>query len=184
MLMAMLFGGGLLLIGGSQPVNADQNDPRLSGLFETLVSGSSPQQAQQIETSIWRIWTVHPNNNANAKMQNGVQLMQGGDLPKAEQIFTALLDDHPNFAEAWNKRATVRFFRGNDAGSRQDILQVIQLEPRHFGALSGLGMIEIRRGNFLNALNAYQAAFRVNPNLPNIGTIISQLSTKLKGKSL
>ena len=107
-----------------------------------------------------------------------------GRLDDAEAMFSAIISREPAFAEAWNKRATVRFFRGDDAGSANDILQVIKLEPRHFGALSGLGMIKVRAGDFQGALQAYRAAQRINPFLPNIEVIIDRLGQRLKGRAL
>ncbi|MEC8122164.1 MAG: hypothetical protein VX113_09625, partial [Pseudomonadota bacterium] len=75
----------------------------------------------------------------------------------AERIFTEIISAHPTHAEAWNKRATVRFMRGDDKGSRSDIARVIDLEPRHFGALSGLGMINMLSGDLPAALQAFGA---------------------------
>ena len=110
--------------------------------------------------------------------------MNSGHLSAAESVFSHIINNHPDFAEAWNKRATVRFFRGNDTGSASDILQVIKLEPRHFGALSGLGMIRVRAGDLEGALKAYKAAQRINPYLPQIEAIIDQLGKNLKGRAL
>ena len=117
-------------------------------------------------------------------MKKGIELMNSGHLGAAEVVFSRIINSHPDFAEAWNKRATVRFFRGNDTGSASDILQVIKLEPRHFGALSGLGMIRIRTGDLEGALKAYKAAQRMNPYLPQIEAIIDELGKKLKGRAL
>jgi tetratricopeptide (TPR) repeat protein len=90
----------------------------------------------------------------------------------------------PDFSEAWNKRATVRFMIGNHDGSANDIAKVLQLEPRHFGALSGLGMIHMRAGNWESALKSYKAAFAIHPYLNNIETLIDDLSQRLKGQAL
>ena len=117
-------------------------------------------------------------------MKLGINLMNAKRLKAAETVFTAIITNHPDFAEAWNKRATVRFFRGNDIGAARDILQVIKLEPRHFGALSGLGMIRVRAGDLKGALTAYQAAQRLNAYLPQIEMIIDQLEQKVKGHVL
>ena len=90
----------------------------------------------------------------------------------------------PDFAEAWNKRATVRFLIGNDAGSRRDIARVMELEPRHFGALSGLGMINMRSGDLQAALQAFEAALRVNPHLDQAVDVTEQLRRRLRGQPL
>lgn len=74
--------------------------------------------------------------------------------------------------------------RGNDAGSRSDIARVIELEPRHFGALSGLGMINVRRGDLAGALQAFEAALRVNPHMPQAADIVVRLREQLRGRAL
>ena len=167
------------------PACADQNDPQLDDLFIALQASPSETQAANIEIEIWTRWGDHPYDPfANQQMKKGIELMNSGHLGDAEDIFSRIINSHPDFAEAWNKRATVRFFRGNDTGSASDILQVIKLEPRHFGALSGLGMIRVRAGDFEGALKAYKAAQRMNPHLLQIKLIIDQLGKKLKGLAL
>ena len=167
------------------PACADQNDPELDDLFIALQAEPSETQAAYLELEIWNRWDDHPYDLlANRQMKKGIELMNSGRLGAAEDVFSRIINSHPNFAEAWNKRATVRFFRGNDAGSASDIRQVIKLEPRHFGALSGLGMIRVRAGDLEGALKAYKAAQRMNPYLPHIEAIIGQLGKKLKGRAL
>ena len=167
------------------PACADQNDPQLDDLFIALQAGPSETQAANLELEIWTRWDDHPYDPlANQQMKKGIELMNSGRLGAAEDVFSRIINSHPDFAEAWNKRATVRFFRGNDTGSASDILQVIKLEPRHFGALSGLGMIRVRAGDLEGAIKAYKAAQRMNPYLPQIEAIIDQLGKKLKGRAL
>jgi Flp pilus assembly protein TadD len=174
----------LLLAGLGHPGFADQKDPRLDDLFKALKASHSPIRARRIETAIWHVWTQHANPQIAGAMTRGMNLMESGQLAAAETLFTALIDRDPQFAEAWNKRATIRFYRGNDVGARQDIAMVMRLEPRHFGALSGLGMIHMRAGDDAAALNAYQAARRVNPHLENIDGLIQQLTAKLRGRAI
>ena len=167
------------------PAFADQNDPQLDELFIALQASPSETQAANLELEIWTRWGDHPDDPlANRQMTKGIQLMNSGHLVAAEGVFSRIINSHPDFAEAWNKRATVRFFRGDDTGSASDILQVIKLEPRHFGALSGLGMIRVRAGDLEGALKAYKAAQRMNPYLLQIKAIIDQLGKKLKGRAL
>ena len=164
---------------------ADQNGPKLDDLCIALQASPSETQAANIEIEIWTRWGDHPYDPfANRQMKKGIELMNSAHLVAAENVFSRIINSHPDFAEAWNKRATVRFFRGNDTGSASDILQVIKLEPRHFGALSGLGMIRVRAGDFEGALKAYKAAQRMNPYLRQIKAIIDQLGKKLKGLAL
>ena len=167
------------------PANADQNDPKLDRLFAALQISLSNASAASLEREIWAIWTRYPDDRAiNHQMNKAIKMMNAGRLDDADTMFSAIISREPAFAEAWNKRATVRFFRGDDAGSANDILQVIKLEPRHFGALSGLGMIKVRAGDFQGALQAYRAAQRINPFLPNVEVIIDKLGQRLKGRAL
>ena len=117
-------------------------------------------------------------------MRLGMQMMQTNQLTEAGQIFSRLIDLEPDFAEAWNKRATVRYLVGDHDGSKADIVEVLEREPRHFGALSGLAMIHMQNGNLKGALNAYEAALKVNPFMMNAQQMIDALKQKLQGQAL
>lgn len=179
----LLFVG--LIMGMAMPAASDQTDPALDSLFKDLVRTGNKAEAEQLTSEIWSRWIASDGDaDADRLMQSGMTLMNRGMLGSAEQIFSKLIQDHPDFAEAWNKRATVRFLRGNDAGSRRDIARVIDLEPRHFGALSGLGMINMRSGDLQAALQAFEAALRVNPHLDQAVDVTSQLRKQLRGQPL
>ncbi|MEL0098690.1 MAG: tetratricopeptide repeat protein [Opitutae bacterium] len=172
-----------LLVGITQPALADQKDPRLDALFKGLKTSYAAAQSSRIETEIWKIWTTHNNQMIADEMQRGISFIQAGKLANAEDLFSALILADPEFAEAWNKRATIRFYRGNIDGSLADISEVMRLEPRHFGALSGLGMIHVQAGDLAAALTSYQAAQQINPNLENIDSLIKQLMLTLRGRA-
>jgi tetratricopeptide (TPR) repeat protein len=181
----IMFLATAMLLLAYAPANADQTDPKLDTLFAALQTSLSNANAASLEREIWAIWTRYPDDQAiNRQMDRAIKMMNAGRLYDAEAMFSAIISRKPAFAEAWNKRATVRFFRGDDAGSANDILQVIKLEPRHFGALSGLGMIKVREGDLQGALQAYRAAQRINPFLPNIEVIIDKLGQRLNGRAL
>jgi tetratricopeptide (TPR) repeat protein len=181
----IMFLATAMLLLAYAPANADQTDPKLDTLFAALQTSLSNANAASLEREIWAIWTRYSDDQAiNRQMDRAIKMMNAGRLDDAEAMFSAIISRKPAFAEAWNKRATVRFFRGDDAGSANDILQVIKLEPRHFGALSGLGMIKVREGDLQGALQAYRAAQRINPFLPNIEVIIDRLGQRLKGRAL
>jgi tetratricopeptide (TPR) repeat protein len=181
----IMFLATAMLLLAYAPANADQTDPKLDTLFAALQTSLSNANAASLEREIWAIWTRYPDDQAiNRQMDRAIKMMNAGRLDDAEAMFSAIISRKPAFAEAWNKRATVRFFRGDDAGSANDILQVIKLEPRHFGALSGLGMIKVREGDLQGALQAYRAAQRINPFLPNIEVIIDRLGQRLNGRAL
>ena len=175
----------LLAMCAAVPAAADQNDPLLDSLFEALQKTSSEVEVQLLTRQIWDRWTAFENDSGTYRMMvAGMQLMNSGQLAQAEGVFTQIIAAQPDFAEAWNKRATVRFMRGDDNGSHQDIVEVIDREPRHFGALSGLGMIHLRNGNLQGALQAFEAALRINPHLEMAETMIARLTRELKGQSL
>jgi len=181
----IMFLATAMLLLAYTPANADQNDPKLDKLFAALQTSLSNANAASLEREIWAIWTRYPDDQViNYQMDRAIKMINAGQLDDAEAMFSAIISRKPAFAEAWNKRATVRFFRGDDAGSANDILQVIKLEPRHFGALSGLGMIKVRGGDLQGALQAYRAAQRINPFLPNIEVIIDKLGQRLNGRAL
>ena len=181
----IMFLATAMLLLAYTPANADQNDPKLDKLFAALQTSLSNANAASLEREIWAIWTRYPDDQViNYQMDRAIKMINAGQLDDAEAMFSAIISRKPAFAEAWNKRATVRFFRGDDAGSANDILQVIKLEPRHFGALSGLGMIKVREGDLQAALQAYRAAQRINPFLPNIDVIIDKLGQRLNGRAL
>ena len=184
-LKIIMFLATAMLLLAYAPANADQTDPELDKLFAALQTSLSNASAASLERDIWTIWTRYPDDQAiNRQIDRAIKMMNAGRLDDAEAMFSAIISRKPAFAEAWNKRATVRFFRGDDAGSANDILQVIKLEPRHFGALSGLGMIKVREGDLQGALQAYRAAQRINPFLPNIEVIIDKLGQKLNGRGI
>ena len=176
------------MIAVTQPIaklHADQNDPRLDPLFADLQTSLSAAAAQEVEHQIWAYWLLFPNDQTIENTMNAAMLMmERGHLESAERIFSRIIERAPEFAEAWNKRATVRFIAGDHRGSATDIAQVLQLEPRHFGALSGLGMIHMHNGDWQNALKTYELAFSIHPYLTNVEIIIDDLKTRLKGRAL
>ena len=171
------------LVGGHAA--ADQRDPDLDGLFSELQRVTSDAAAKDVVAEIWQRWTAFEDDpRATSLMAIGIRQMNLGQLRNAERIFTEIISAHPTQAEAWNKRATVRFMRGDDKGSRSDIARVIDLEPRHFGALSGLGMINMRSGDLPAALQAFEAAVRVNPHMDQAEAMIRELRAILRGRAL
>ena len=174
----------LLITLTPAPALADQTNPALNDLFRALQVTTSAK-AKDIESKIWSLWVVHDSNpDATGMMRLGMQMMQANQLTEAGRVFSRLIDIEPDFAEAWNKRATIRYMLGNHDGSKADIVEVLEREPRHFGALSGLAMIHMQNGNLKGALNAYEAALQVNPFMINAQQMIDALKRKLQGQAL
>lgn len=164
---------------------ADQNDMRLPELFESLKAAPDKQTAQQTATQIWEIWSEYPKNPAaEAQLATATLLMNNGRFAQSEDILNRLIAEHPDFAEAWNRRATLYFFQGRFEASRADIAQTILREPAHFGALSGLGLVEMHMGNFQAALDAYEQAVQLHPYLEGYDEITTNLRRSLGGVAL
>ena len=184
--MRRLIVGSMIAFGLVWPLTAgaDQKDPRLDRLFAVLQTSSDPSALSAAHGEIWEIWTGHDDTELFALMEQGIVLMNRRRLGEALKVFDDLVDIAPNYAEAWNKRATVHFLLGNLADSIADVDVTLELEPRHFGALSGLGQIEIQRGDPEAALSAFEAALQVHPHLPGTRDIIQQLRRGLGRNSL
>ena len=134
-------------------------------LLDQLKRAQSMDEAGPIVEKLWREWTsAHKNSDEEALMSEGLVAMSEGNLDRAENIFTKLIELNPSFTEAWNKRATLRFMLWDFEGSLKDVEKVLTLEPRHFGALSGLGMIHLRLGDPERALKAYEDLVNIFPS--------------------
>jgi tetratricopeptide (TPR) repeat protein len=153
----------------------DQSDARLADLFERLKAPASPGEARAIEAEIWRIWGENDDAEAASMLRQGSAAMTAGDLKAALAVFDAVVRRRPDFAEGWNKRATVYFLLGDFEASVADIAATLRLEPRHFGALSGLGQVELALGRRAPALKALKAALAIDPNLESVRAAVESL---------
>ena len=147
------------------PAAADQNDSRLDGLFEQLREAPDPVTAQGIEAQIWGLWTTHEDEAINGLMERGLFAMGRRDYLEALEVFEVMVVQAPSFAEGWNKRATVHWRLGNHQDSLADIARTLALEPRHFGALSGRGLVYTELEEWDMALDSFEAALAVNPTM-------------------
>ncbi len=148
------------------PVAADQGDPRLEELFGRLEAAPNLRAAREIEASIWQIWVHSDDDVIGMLMTQGVAAMSRQDMRAALGKFDQIVKIAPGFAEGWNKRATVHYLLGNYPESLHDIARTLSLEPRHFGALSGRGLVLLELDQQGSALEAFEAALEVHPNLP------------------
>ncbi len=160
---------------------ADQRDSRLDQLFERLQTTANLSDAAAIQQQIWQIWIEFEDLSISQLMRRGMTAMSQGDHEKALEAFNSMVDRAPEFAEAWNKRATVLYLLGRLDESVLDIQQTLELEPRHFGALSGLALIYDALDEPAAALRSLQAALQINPHLSGSQERINQLREKLKG---
>lgn len=161
--------------------SADQKDPRLDKLFSDLKAAPDPASARKIDDQIWRIWMQHPDERTRESLLIGISFMNGGRAELAELAFKEAIERDPEFAEAWNKRATLRFLNGDIPGSIADCAHVLKLEPRHFGALSGLGVMNAKIGDWKAAVHWYEQALMVHPQLPGIQAALKEAKRRMLG---
>lgn len=117
-------------------------------------------------------------------LKRGEEAMDTGDLPAAIEHLTALTDHAPDFPEGWNARATAYYMAGELGPAMADVAQVLKLEPRHWGALAGLGMIFADMGDKARALAAFRASFALNPHQQDVKDSITRLEKELAGVTL
>jgi tetratricopeptide (TPR) repeat protein len=160
---------------------ADQDDPRLPALFARLKTVQSDGEARVIEALVWQIWSVSADDEINALMQRGLRAMTDGDPKQALPIFDDMVRRSPSFAEGWNKRATLYFLLGDFDSSVSDIERTLQLEPHHFGALSGLGQIYLALDREDAALKAFEAALIIDPHLIGVKAAVEGIKKKREG---
>ena len=163
---------------------ADQSDPRLDAMFERLRATEDSVEAEHLTTEIWRIWRQTGDLDAARLMREGLRAMDENRYRSALESFDALIREQPEFAEAWNRRATLYFLMGEYAESVDDILHVLELEPRHFGALSGLGLIYMQLGDNQAALASFEQALKINPHLPGARANIAHIRQVIRDQTI
>jgi tetratricopeptide (TPR) repeat protein len=166
------------------PTLAAMDDPRLRELFDRLAVVDDDREGALIQAAIWTLWLNSGDPRIDALMMRGIEAIDGRDLEAAEKIFTEMVEKKPKFAEGWNKRATVRYLAQNYEGSLADIDKTLALEPRHFGALSGLGMVYMALGREDAALAAFRRAFALYPHLPGAQEQMRELEDRIKGRRI
>jgi tetratricopeptide (TPR) repeat protein len=171
-------------LGWPGPAAADQKDSRLDALFEQLKAAASPPEAQVIETQIWLIWMEAKDGPTDTLMQLGLAAMQAGNLAGALELFDAVTTRKPDFAEGWNKRATVLYMLGAHERSAEDVAKVLELEPRHFGALAGLGLIDMELEKADEAIDAFERALKLHPQLPGVKQRLDALKRKKRNDAI
>lgn len=163
------------------PVFAD--DAALDKLFDELQS-SDAQASERIEQEIWNEWSKSGSASMDLLLERGREAMAAGDLPAAVEHLTALTDHAPDFAEGWNARATCYYQMGELGPAVQDIARVLTLNPRHFGALAGLGMIFEELDQPEKALEVYKAALAIHPHLSGVMDSVQRLEAEAAGQDL
>ena len=168
-------------------VIADTKDRniKLDQLFEQLKKSNNSSIAFEIEMKIWNIWSTHPTHDSlTQSLAKGSSLMSKGELEAAYKIFSTIIESASDWAEGWNKRATVLYLMGRYQESLKDIDEVLKLESRHFGALSGQGLVQTELKNYEKAIKSYQAVQKIYPSIKAAKVMIPHLRKLIKEEAI
>jgi tetratricopeptide (TPR) repeat protein len=163
---------------------AEDPTHNLDFLFEALKIAPDDTSAKAIEQRIWMLWMISPSDTANLLMGRVRRAVEAKDTALAIKLLDAIVAIRPDYVEAWNRRATIHFMRKDYGASLQDLMQVLKLEPRHFGALSGLGLILQEIGDDKRALDVYRRLIAVHPHMQRIQDQLKTLQTKVEGRDI
>ena len=156
----------------------------LDFLFGALKAAPDEASAKHVEARIWAIWTQTPSDTAALLMMRAKAAMDAQKMDVALKLLDAVVKLRPDYVEGWNRRATLYYLRNDYTRSLQDLEQVLIREPRHFGALAGLGMIMQDLGDEKRALDAFRKALAVNPHLERVPELVKTLTEKVEGRDI
>jgi tetratricopeptide (TPR) repeat protein len=163
--------------------HGDQNH-NLDFLFGALKAAPDDVTAKAVEERIWAVWSISRSDTTNLLMNRVRTAIERKDLDLAIQLLDAVVKIKPDYVEAWNRRATLYYLKKEYGHALHDIGEVLRREPRHFGALSGLGLILQDVGDDKHALEAYRKAVAVYPRLQRIPELVKTLSEKVEGRDI
>ena len=158
---------------------AEAREEQLDILFATLRRPGVASEA--VEQKIWALWSASDSPTAEVLLQQAGRAIEGRAPAEALSILNTLVGAYPYFAEAWNKRATLYYMMKKDDLALKDLEKVLDLEPRHFGALAGRGMIFERQKKYSAARDAYEEALAVNPTLEQVKSALKELDRMEQG---
>jgi len=151
-------------------------------LLVKRLSDDNPIVRALAEQSVWRVWSRSGDEETDQLLATGVEEMEMGLYNEAIYTFSNVIKRKPDFAEGWNKRATVLFLAGDLRSSLADCDEVIKRNPQHFGALSGYGQIYFQLKEYEKSIEYFRRALEVNPNLSNLETVIRGIEKLLRDK--
>jgi tetratricopeptide (TPR) repeat protein len=180
--------GGLIAfcfcVAGGVSVPADQKDLRLPKLFDALKAAPTGEAAAAVEEKIWAIWLAANDPAIDKLMTEGSEAMSAQQFGTAMTKFNAVIAQRPDFAEGWNKRATLYYLMGDYEHSLADIDHTLELEPRHIGALSGLGLVNMQMEREEAAADAFERVLNIEPQSLSAKTNLAIVRDILKRKSI
>jgi tetratricopeptide (TPR) repeat protein len=156
----------------------------LDFLFGALKAAPDDASAKAVEARIWAIWLQTPSDTAALLMLRAKAAMDAQQIDVALKLLDAVIKLRPDYVEGWNRRATLYYLQNDYAHSLADIQQVLVREPRHFGALAGLGMIMQDIGDDKRALDAFRKALAINPHLEKVPELVKSLTEKVEGRDI
>ncbi|QDL93554.1 tetratricopeptide repeat protein [Paroceanicella profunda] len=179
--------GGEALPDGpvTEPVEQSRpnHDEELGILLERLAQEDAPAP-ERIEQRVIELWSESGSDTADLLLRRGQDALNAEDYEAAVEHFSALIDHEPEFAEAWNARATTFFMMDLPGLSVPDIEHTLALNPKHFGALAGLGIILEQTGELKGALAAYRAAQALNPHREQVNDSVERLAAEVDGPDI
>ena len=166
--------------------------PRIAGdrtrgldfLFGALKVAPDEASAKHVEARIWALWTTTPSDTVSLLMMRAKTAIEKSNPDVALKLLDSVIKLRPDYIEGWNRRATLYYVKNDYARSLADIKEVLTREPRHFGALAGLGMIMQELGEERRALEAFRKALAINPRLERIPDLVKTLTEKVEGRDI
>lgn len=156
----------------------------LDFLFGALKVAPDDDSARNVEARIWALWSQTSSDTTALLMTRAKTALDAKQVDVALQLLTAVVKLRPDYIEGWNRRATLYYLQNDYTRSLQDIEQVLVREPRHFGALAGLGMIMQELGDDKRALDAFRKALAINPHLEKVPELVKTLTEKVEGRDI
>ena len=174
----------IILFLSTITVSANDRNIELDKLFLELKK-NIPSLSSGIAQQIWVLWSTHPTDQKlTSLLDEGSRLVIDQQLNRAIDVFTEAIELDPNWAEAWNKRATVLYLMGKYELSQLDINKVLQIEKRHFGALTGQGLVQIALKNYEKAIDSYIEAHKIHPYMKSPMIMIEKLQIELQKQAI
>jgi Tfp pilus assembly protein PilF len=169
------FSSALLLVRLLKDASPVRENVALTHALARLRVVEDSEEANRLDTTIWRLWCAAGTLRAVQELTTALQSMAADNMQNALIALDKALAADPDFSEAWNRRAMVHFLNGDNEQAARDIAHVLMLEPRHYGALAGLGQVLLQEGDNAGALLAFEAALALNPHLSSLRAIVERL---------
>jgi tetratricopeptide (TPR) repeat protein len=156
----------------------------LDFLFGALKAAPDPASAKHVEGRIWALWTQTSSDSTMLLMTRAKTAIEKKQPDVALKLLDKVVKLRPDYVEGWNRRATIYYLQNEYGKSLADIREVLSREPRHFGALAGLGMIMQELGDDKRALDAFRKALEINPHLEKLPDMVKSLTEKVEGRPI